>query len=163
MKAIAQRFLNSKLNLSPRETQHLKLNPLSRSAAKIRPSVDGPRPRSLQLLPPTPFIYIPSSHRRERPIIFCSFSISLIAINMNHTLINIEKTITYVPIRPFTLVKNIRQINLFMQNKAKVKMGKMSKIKPVLSSCPRCLCLRYGVEWTNSRCCAGKRFNDNSL
>jgi hypothetical protein len=92
----------------------------------------------------------PHSYRRERPIIFCSFSLSLTAINLYQTLITIYKTVTYITIRPFTLVKNIRQIRLFMQNKAKVKMG---KIKPILS----------GVEWTNSRFCAGKKFNDDSL
>ncbi|MGD2094679.1 MAG: hypothetical protein PVH77_06705 [Phycisphaerales bacterium] len=37
--------------------------------------------------------------------------------------INIEKLITYVILRPSTSVKNIRQIRLFMQNKAKVKIG----------------------------------------
>ena len=73
------------------------------------------------------------STRPQRPIIICPFSILLIAINMNQTLINIYKTITYAPIRPFTNVKNVRQILLFMQNKP------------------------------NSRFCAGKKFNDDSL
>jgi hypothetical protein len=57
-------------------------------------------------------------------------------INPYQTLITIYKTITYEPINISTNGKNIRQIRLFMQNKAKVKIG---KIKPVLS----------GIEWAN--------------
>jgi hypothetical protein len=111
-----------------------------------------PHPSCL-LLPPIPSYYIPPSYRLERPIIFCPFSILIIEINAQQTLITIYKTITYVSIIIFTNVKNVRQINLFMQNKPKVNMDKKGKIKPVLS----------GVEWTNSRFCVGRNFNDNSL
>ncbi len=78
---------------------------------------------SFRLLPSIPFFYIPPSTRPQCPIIFCPFSISLIAFDTHQTLITIEKQNTYVPISPFTNVKNIRQIRLFMQNKAKVKIG----------------------------------------
>jgi len=48
------------------------------------------------------------------------------ALAKAETLITIYKTITYVTLRFFTNVKNVRQIRLFMQNKPKVKMGKMN-------------------------------------
>jgi hypothetical protein len=46
---------------------------------------------------------------------------------MHQNSITAYKTITYISIIIFTNVKNIRQIRLFMQNKPKVKIG---KIKP---------------------------------
>jgi hypothetical protein len=87
------------------------------------------RPSSIfHPLPPIPFIYTPPSYRRERPIILWPFSISLIAINTHQILITIDKTITYITLRPSTLVENTRQIRLFMQNKAKVNMVKIGKM-----------------------------------
>ena len=90
------------------------------------------RPSSIfHPLPPIPFIYTPPSYRRELPIIFWPFSISLITINLHQNLITIDKPNTYEPIAIFTNVKNIRQIRLFMQNKPKVKRGNIDKIRPV--------------------------------
>ena len=53
----------------------------------------------------------PRSIRPQRPIMLCPFSISLIAINTHQTLITFYKQVTYVPIKPFTNVKNVRQIH----------------------------------------------------
>jgi hypothetical protein len=118
---------------------------------QIRPSLDGindkysvlnqkysPRPSpivrppfvylllSLSLHHQSPLSKVLHSTRQQRPIIFRPFSLSLTTIRLHQTLITIDKSITYAPMGSSTSVKNIRQIRLFMQNKAKVKIGKMN-------------------------------------
>ena len=102
MKATAKRFLNSKP--CPEHSRRIKTQHLKLNAPSTRP---------------------------QRPIIYYSFSLSLIAINTHQNLITIDKSITYVTLRPFTSVKNVRQIRPFMQNKPKVNMDKIGKIKPI--------------------------------
>jgi hypothetical protein len=157
LKILNSKIVNRKLNNS------LPTGALPREIAQLissGPLLHLPNHSPLVSLLSTLFKF-PYSTRPQRPIIFWPFSTSLIAINLYQKLITIYKPITYVTIIIFTNVKNIRQIRLFMQNKPKVKIGKIDKIRPVLSE--PVLSKVEGVEWADSRFCVGRKFNDNSL
>ena len=114
-KIIAQRFLNFAFLLLPFNFP---------VPFPSYPPSSPPPPQPSYL----PLTTDPHSTRLQRPIIFCPFSISLIAINPHQTLITIDRPITYVPIGLFTSVENVRQIGPFMQNKAKCQ-NRQNKLK----------------------------------
>jgi hypothetical protein len=130
MKAIAQRFLTSKLNLFPRDRKLNNSFPTGALPCEIAQLISSGAIRFLQLS--TIYcllfsLYSPSTHPK-RPIIFKPLMNQNQGFSNKKQAITIDKSITYVTIRPFTLVKNIRQIGPFMQNKPKVKIGKINLI-----------------------------------
>ncbi len=105
MKAIAQQFLNFEdpaLGFAERRTFLRKIAfciltfNFLRSFPPTPIFLSYPAPPNFYLLSPP--LFIPTSPRPQRPIIFRPFSLSLITIHLHQTLINIYKTITYVTI-----------------------------------------------------------------